>query len=708
MQWARLYDSLPRDEADRIRVRRLNQIRTYLTANPTLLEVPHDVSHVQVQVLVLAGLTERLLNDHTAARHHLGRALLVAERLSRKDRAAVRWAVTLAHVEGIRNERDDGQFDAALAGLERFRRATRADAKDDFGMSLVAALTERSILRSRAEQAERAGRTADARQYREDAWQALAQLANRCPDHRDEIYATVYQINGADADVNQMDSFDRMALIAGLLFDAGETAAPDDPRLAQVVEVGKGFLATVTGRGRTLTAEVLFNVAVAEFRRGRMVEAARWFLKVVRDCPTWEGSEQAAVYAVQLAADLYNDSSLRDHPEAQQLYRNALRALIEGFTDTAAAEYWRFYYAQLLDELGEHESAAEQYALVHKEHEHYVEGTFARVKCLASALQQHRTESTEDLLVLRRKGEEFFKAQRRFISLAGDVLGASPEPERAALLRKLRGQAKVLAAEVQVIPEMDRAVAALDTLRDFETTDSPKAGLLARVWRVRLLAYERLGRLEEAERAIPEFVAADPENAGPTLQKLYATLAADAERLERRNVSEASLQKAKVALLLAQQIVAWSDRYASDTPAAERRAWAVQLAEAHLAAGQYAEAAKLLGKLRGSAAAEAPTKQPDNLRVVLGYSETQYQLGDFAAALPGFAEVATQLPANDPIRWQALLRDLQCRTALNHPPHGIIKVIEQQKYLYPDLGNPEIAEELRKLQRENQRRIDGE
>ena len=55
-------------------------------------------------------------------------------------------------------------------------------------------------------------------------------------------------------------------------------------------------------------------------------------------------------------------------------------------------------------------------------------------------------------------------------------------------------------------------------------------------------------------------------------------------------------------------------------------------------------------------------------------------------------------------RWRALLRDLQSRTALGHPPRDIIKVIEQQRFLYPELGGPVLKRRFQDLLRENERR----
>lgn len=65
------------------------------------------------------------------------------------------------------------------------------------------------------------------------------------------------------------------------------------------------------------------------------------------------------------------------------------------------------------------------------------------------------------------------------------------------------------------------------------------------------------------------------------------------------------------------------------------------------------------------------------------------------------------LPPDEPIRWQSLLRNFQCRAELKQPAEDIIKVLEQQRYLHPELGGPTVAREFEKLLRENQRRVDG-
>lgn len=707
--WALFYDAVPRHDMDPTRTERLHRLRRALEADPAIIETPHEKSHVQVQSLALAGMALRRLHDYSGAGEYLRRALAVADGISDvAERERIRWAVTLAWLERIRTARDAGRFDDAQAILENFRGVIESDHGGNFGLYITAAMLERSIKLARAAAAEAEGHQAEAAQWRNKAWRVMARLARQHPDRRDQVYATVYANMPRDADSTQLDPFEQSALIAGLLFDAADTEdeAEADRTLQRAIDAGKRFLAHADTHAAQLVPEVRYNVAVSEYRRGHVADAARQFLSVARKHPAFNNALQAASYAVQLAANLHADPSLQDHPEVNELYLDALELLLTQYTDSDAARYWRFYYAQLLEDLDRLDEAAEQYALVVESHPHFVESAFFRVRCLARALKRITPRSPDELLELRNRAHAFFSAHRDFVTKAAAARGREDGSIDKARLSRFLDQARLLKAEVQVTPGIDRPTQALDGLAGLPGDERHDKSLAARVWRVRLLAYEQLGRLEEAAGAIPPFVAADPAAAGPTLQSLYLAMADDVARLRANNDDELAQQRADVALLLAKHIVEWAERDDTDPTFADRRALDVQLAEAYLQAGRYAEARVLFEQLLGATAdRQAPAAKTD-VRVVHGYAEALYQLGAYEKALPRFNALAVGLSPADETRWQALLRDLQCRTALGQSPHDVIKVIEQQRYLHPQLGGPVLSREFEKLQRENQRRAD--
>lgn len=716
LAWARFYDTLPRDHADPTRASNLHRIMRYFAENKALLDTPHRFSRIQVQALVLAGMTKRRLNDHVAARSCFERAVRIADRITDPaQRSNVQWAVTLARIERVRNDRDDGRFDAACDGLADFRWAYVQEHGENLGLRVVAGLLERSVYRAWSDAAHKAGLVEEAERYREKSWKALARTAELEADDRDEVYATLYEAMGPDADPAELDPFEQCALIAGLLFEAGlvHDAQADDTSnrlLDRAVRIGEHFLASATDSEASLVPEVLYNVAVAEYRRGHIVDAVKRFLEVGRGHRDYENALSAATYAVQLAAELYGDPALRGRPEIQRLYLSALRVIVERYLGTESSRYWRFYYAHLLDEMEQYDRAAAEYALVPAGHDHYLESMFMRVRCLALGLHAQADQNPDDLLEIRRRADDLSAVQREFVSRAsGELIQLQiGDSARLSMLRTWVARAKVMAAEILVLPQINRPERALEYLAEFETATSAadEAMLAARVWRVRLVAYERLGRLDDAAKAIPAFVAADPAGAGPTLQALFTTLAGRVESLRAAGDQRGARQKANVVLLLAEQIVAWVDRFGSDIAGPDRSTGTVQLAEANLYVGRCQRARELFEPLADQAADAGLLDEPLGRRVLVGYAESLYQLGEWASALPMFNKLATRLQPADPIRWRSLLRDLQCRTALDHQPEDILRVIRQQRFLYPDLGGSVLAGEFEKLERENQRRAD--
>ncbi|MFQ5590159.1 MAG: tetratricopeptide repeat protein [Phycisphaerae bacterium] len=708
--WARFYDSLARAADDPTRARRLHAIVDYLAENPSVLETPHSVSHVQVPALVLAGMTKRRLFDYAAARSLFDRALRTADQLADPELAdAAAWAVPLARIERIRNDRDDGRFDEAINSLVDFRRSITSQGDKSFGLRFAAALLERSVHRARADAAETHGRRVDAERLREEAWNVLARFTYTRPARRDEIYATVHELMGADADPVTLDPFEQCAHIAGLLFDAGRNDDETPRLLERAVRTGEYFLANAADRAGILTPEVLYNLGVARYRLGNTTRAAARFIEVARDYTSFQNALQAAVNAVQLTARLYTGPTLHADPELQQLYLTALQVLVGRFPNSNAAHYWRFYYAQLLDELGKRDQAADEYEKVDTDHEHYLESRFLRVRCQALALSTSSGNTQVDVADTRRRADEFLQGQRKFVALVSGELARNPSSPKASMLKGWKARATLLAAETLILPQIDQPARALETLNELDAgvqTEQPT--LTGRLWRVRLLAYEKLGRLDEATAAIPTFVAADPDGAVPVLQSLYTSLVDQVKNLRREGNANAAQHKAQVALVLAQQIAARAAKHDTAEATTDRAASATQLAEAYLRVGHYDKARELLEPL---AARYDPVTLPTDhttLRALLGYAESLYQLGDWATALGRFNVLATSLPTNDPVRWQSLLRDLQCRTALGHPPEGIIAVIQQQRFLHPKLGGAPLAAEFEKLQRENQRRVDAE
>jgi tetratricopeptide (TPR) repeat protein len=489
--------------------------------------------------------------------------------------------------------------------------------------------------------------------------------------------------------------------VAGLLADAQDAAAGGEALLERVVEVGQAYLELRAEQEPRFVPEVLFNLGVAEHRLGRLGGAAKRFLEVATRFPNFEQGARSAVIAVQLAEQQYRRAP--DDESGKSLYGDCLAALVDGFPDTEDARYHRFFYAQLLEESKRYDEAADQYAVIESGHEHHLLSTFRHIRCRALGLGVLARSDQTDSLEIQRRVNEFLSARRHFVTVATGAKGqqAVMTPEQ---LDRLSATAEVIEAEVLVLPAVNRSGQAILALERFEESHPGQSALTARVWRVRVLAYKRLDRLEEAAQALPAYVQADPDGAGETLQALYESVAQDADALAVATETERAMAKAQTALLLAEQIDTWARQSDAGPQDGLLRAVTVQLAEANLRAQHYPKARELFESFLGVADGRAPQAALIDARTRFGYAESLYHLGEFTQALPHFNHLAVRLPMDDSLRWKSLLRDLQCRTALGEPAEGIVRVIRQQQFLDSRLGGPVLSPKFLALLRENERR----
>ncbi|MHC5111174.1 MAG: hypothetical protein ACYTHJ_14995 [Planctomycetota bacterium] len=709
LAWTLFYDALPRDD-DAKRSDNLQQILEYFRQNAGLLETPHDQSKVQVQAYLLVGMTNRLLNDHPQSRDALARAVAIANRIDNtRDRDAVRWAALLGRIEAVRNESDAGRLRESLNRLEALRKFIKDECNNEFSYRLILALQERELFKKEA--LSPTSSPSDKRKNLRLAWRPLFDLRARYPNQRDEINAAVFDLIEAPDRFSNLDPIETAAVVAGLLTGNQGRNATERHSLQHVIDIGTTFVEQASSEVIEIVPEVLYNVAVAHYLRGEHGSAAQAFLQVAREHPTFDAAHRASVFAVELAFSFYDEQGQDEQQgeattEVRDLYLSALETLLNKFPKSDEAKYWRFYYAQSLYELGRFEEAEPQFGKVHDKHQQYLRSVLLRLRCMANSLRS--IDSNEGkILAVNQRIDQFQDLRRDFARMLQQAEGKpGVDDVRQRLLRSLGARALLLDAEVQVLKLVNKPANALNMLSNFEETYPELKNLSGRVWKVRLLSFEKLGRIDEAANAIPAFLAADPENAGPTLQVLYQSLSEQARTVNELRTGTAD-KKALLAVLLAEQVYAWSTRTGSEATAEDQRQLLIQLAGANLHAGQFQKARDIFEQCGASPGRPADERESIQLELETGYAETLYKLEKYDEALVKFNRLATGLAPDKPERIKCLLRDLQCRTALEQTPEGIIKVIKQQRYLHDAIEKSPYAPEFDRLLRENQRRAES-
>lgn len=768
--WVLLYHAVSRSGEDPARIQSLNELLQFCKANPQYLETPHDRSRVQVQVLLLAGMAKRRSEDLPGARGLLDRAVAAASQIDDVvERERIRWAMTLASLERVRCARDERRFTDAHAAIAQLRGQIPAG-DEGFPFRFLAAITERLVTRAAAEAAAQSNRTEEAKRLTGESWRTMVGWLESEPTRREDFLLAAFELVRDVPDSNTLDPFDQCATVIGLLSTLDSGSRADPPPALEAVRIAESFLSAHRADGGILVPEMQYALATARYRSGDVTGAAKAFLDFAMEFPTSDRAEAALSYAVQLSAQLDaaatgagslsgdgsppsdskptstgdGDAERRDSAVGARTLRfKALVRLYERHPESATGKAWRFQFATMLEEQGDYDRAAEHFARIERGEDEYVDACFARLRATSRGIRRDAGNATVTRTELNRRVDQLRRLLEPLATIAAD---ANAAPERAQTARLLLTRGKVILAEIDTLPGIEQFARALQTLETFESTGGDVRPLAGRVWRVRLLAYERLDRLESAREAIPAYLASDPTEAATTLQGLYDTLVAEVDAGVAPGEPDRARAKAQTALVIAQQLHEHAPSSPTGTNERDRRLLTLQLAEAHLRADLPEQARELFAGLvprtddldetrpaesvGGTAPAARPSGEtvppdrstlsapehsalatglasdPFRRRAYAGLAEAHFRLNAFDDALPLFNALVLNLPRKDAGRWKYLLRDLQCRTARGEPAADIIKVIQQQRILQPDLGGPALAAEFEKLLRENERRAE--
>ena len=191
-----------------------------------------------------------------ASAKYLRRAVEVAEKIADPEaRAAVQWVVVLAGLEAVKVARDQGDYEAAAAGIGRFRASVRDTAGGSMGTQLATALLETNVYEHRAEAARANGDAASYKRWKAQSRRPLLALAKSNPDYRDAVYETVYRSLGTIDDPAGLDPFEKNVYLAGLMREATEIRREID-RLNTQARRGtdRAVRAKITQRTRDVAA----------------------------------------------------------------------------------------------------------------------------------------------------------------------------------------------------------------------------------------------------------------------------------------------------------------------------------------------------------------------------------------------------------------------------------------------------------------------
>jgi len=731
LAWSRFYLAAASGPGDPETAGRLGEVVDYLENRSNLLSIPHAETHFQAQAQLLAGMSFRELGRQVNARSHLQRAADTVDNvLDDRERRDLAWVALAARVELARSFCDVREFEAAVRAVDALRTYVAQQAPGDFSLALVVALLDRTVHRAAADAAAATGMNAEADRLGDRALRDLRTLAQAEPTHRDEIYAVLYDTLGEQRDLPTLQPLERCAIVAGLLGDAADVqgkiagllndgVSSDDPRVQQIeqqraelldraIAVADPMTAPGYAIAPDLRAEAVFNRAVAQQQRGLRFEAVRGFVQVAREHPQFARSPDAVTFAVRVAWEMMQDPALAAQPGVQQLNLDALTTLTENYADSDAGRYWQFFLGQQLGELRRYDEAAAAFGGVDEHHERYFESRFLMAEALAQSVNDWASSGPKDTAEINRRADDALRAARDAQRLLHDAAGAEKDSKRRAALQHLAARATLLVAELYALRGVDRWDKALDSLSDFETRHPDDPALIGRVLRTRMIALDGLGRHDEAAALIPTYMQSDPSGAAATLQSLFEILNGEIERDRLAGRDQQARDRARAAFRIAEGLYALGADQSDLFGPQARYALRLQLAESALQTGDYPRAGDLFRQCCREDAERHEDGQPRDTRAIRGAAEALFQLRRFDEALPLFNRLFQSLPRGQRPWWEALLRDLQCRTELGQEAKPIIKSIQQQKFFDERMGGSDLRRDFDALLTANERRLESE
>ncbi len=488
-------------------------------------------------------------------------------------------------------------------------------------------------------------------------------------------------------------AFERLAL-------AGSSIADDDPAAPPMLLLARGAaiessidpgvadpdadaarrtllerVASAAPAGSAARFLALRSLARLEVSESRWNEAVAAMLAMATEQPADPGSIAAIAAAVDLSASL--SEQLPDDEEAASLARDTLARAMQAFPMHPQRDAWRLQRAthELRD--GRFDDAMNTLAMVPADRPASLE---ARVQSLETATRAAEAAEGRDVARWIDRAEQWLRQLEPWRPMPPEAADSQAYRELGARVALARARLHLLA---------DRPAAAL-----VEVATVRESGPLTREQtiegvRIRLAAFDRLGRPEEAAEELRRLSASGDTESGSLLESRLETALAAARRAEADgDVDRAARIGRESAAPLADALLAWLDARSGPLPARK----VLLCVEGLRRGGRPNAALDTIGRLEARYA---------NVReFALERAECLYavaRLEDLTEAIVLYRRIAAGSPEGSPAWWLAELRQLQILRRVGRELDRIGPRIARLRELDPDLGGEGLRREFEAL-----------
>ena len=624
---------LPKDykpaEGERSRSDLVNDAITILQGYQNL---PDRVAAKWYAYLVV-GQAQRELGKYEDALTSLAYADNAAAPEDVKIQAAFERALTRVRQGEYKKARD------AIQTAREFFGAQKLD-QNLYGLALPLVEAESYLLEGQAKQ--------DAA-LKDKALALFAEVNQRPHPWPAIVQGLMADLVGAPTNVEDMEPFPLWLLATNTYEKARESQDPK--QLEYALRLFKVYAEKVGPQHENHPA-ALYSQAACLLQLGRKAEAAETFKSIAEGFPKYRYAPDAAKYYIGSLGQVYEAAKTEENRGA---YEKALEWFVANWLQTDPGQ--RYFYALILYRGAKYEEAADQFAKVPQDSEYYPD---ARYWVALSRLEDFR----EKVLPTGVKGQILSRARvvsqdlLDFADYARQAQGL-PDAKRQELLNWAQA-AYLNAAGIYMYPEVGLYADGLQLLEKMETTFQLDKEMQGRLLKYKIEALRRLGRLDEAKAVLNTFLGqAKPEEVGPVLRSLFQAWIEDVQRLIKAGDKDTARAKVKDAEELGDRLREWLQTTGVENRQAETENIQYDLAELHLAVGDYDVAKRNYEEIGGTKPEEAA---PIKVDCVYGLARCYEALGeaapDNAQGAPHF-ERALEL-------WRALL-DLEGQNKKSDP-----------------------------------------
>jgi tetratricopeptide (TPR) repeat protein len=323
----------------------------------------------------------------------------------------------------------------------------------------------------------------------------------------------------------------------------------------QAVPLLERLISSPDPEAREHRGEAQYFLGLAEFQAGRYQDAAAHLTAALKEANPPYGADAAYMRfkAMEAIAAVNHDGTV---PPA---YEQAVREYLARYPDHRSAFEAQFRLGELLQAQRKFADAIDAYAKVHGDPGFELRAQFATLQCDFELLQatDPRTAAGRHAALLSDIGSGLQKFERQAAEYqAGERKGSSDTTS----LGDMRAKSTVMKAVYLNLQSEPQDAAVLAALAGFEKKYPEQKDLLPQVTRLRLAAYQHLGRFAEAEAEVkahgPLLLASA---GGPAIEDLAVGFIREGARRNGQGEAAANQAAQQVALHLYELLVSESE-----------------------------------------------------------------------------------------------------------------------------------------------------